>query len=133
MKPFILSLMLLLSVPAIAEEAVPTTPAAPTEEDILHEKAVRQIVVLVSSQIRPCWKIPATDNNTPLEAIVNIDHSGNLKFVEFTGEVSAGQEALAKSVKDAIADPNCNPIKNLPPQDLYYIWENLPLLFAPKN
>jgi len=132
MKKFILFVLVLLSSPAFAVEVV-TPPKEDSGENAVPDAVINQISVMISSQIRPCWKIPDTKNSTPLEAIIHIDQMGNLKFVEFTGEVTDDQKILAKSVQDAVNDPNCNPIQKLPPTDLYYIWENLPLLFAPKN
>lgn len=103
------------------------------EEDEVPEKTMRQIAVLISSQLRPCWKIPATSNYAPLQAEINIDLQGYVKFIEFAGEISPDQKDLAQSVEDAIADPNCNPIKKTPPPQLYDVWQNLTLLFSPKN
>lgn len=119
-------IILLLSFPAFAVETE-------SPEDQEERQLVSKIVVLISSQIRPCWKIPLVANPMPLEAIVNIDKKGNLKFVEFSTPVTSDQEEMAKSIKEAIADPKCNPITNKPPVELYEYWENLPLLFAPKK
>jgi len=118
--------LILFSIPAYAAEA-------PVLEESEDDPVLRQMAMFISNQIRPCWRIPASGNPAPVQAMIEIEPTGKMKFLKFADEVTPEQQELAKSVEDAINDPNCNPIQNLPPKELYYMWQNLTLLFAPKN
>ena len=102
------------------------------EEEAAEQELYAAIARLISNQIRPCWKIPAGSTDS-LEAYIDIDPEGHLKFAGFSSELTPAHKRLANSIKDAIADPKCNPIKNLPPKELYYVWQKIALLFAPKK
>lgn len=131
MKLLSLLILILFSVPALADEA-PKPADNKTAEPEVSDAELTQIAALISNQIRPCWKIPS-GNTEPLETIIEIDPQGNMTFGGFTSGIKPEQKELADSIERAIEDKKCNPLKKLPDSNLYSVWQKLALIFAPRS
>lgn len=83
------------------------------------------ITSLIVDQIKMCWSPPAGVRDAKdLVVRINVDiaQNGVIKFVGFEGSGSGVvYQAAADSARRAVLDPECNPLKKLPPPNKYYI------------
>ena len=65
----------------------------------------------------------------------DIAQSGVMKFVGFenTGNSDPMYRAAEDAARRAVLDPDCNPLRQLPPIDKYSVWKEMTLIFDPKD
>lgn len=101
---------------------------------------VDYITKIISDQIKPCWSPPAgvrDAKNLTVTVAIDISRDGIMKFVGYENEAQYRSnpmyQAAADSARRAVLDPNCNPLRQLPPLDKYHIWKEMGLRFNPQD
>ena len=110
----------------------PNSPEALAEQDY--------VVKLVTDQVKVCWSPPVGGLDAKKMVVrVNVDiaQDGTMKFVGFDGDSQFASDPLylaaSDAAKRAVLNPECNPLKQLPPIDKYSIWKEMTIIFDPKE
>lgn len=94
----------------------------------------------ITDQIGECWNLPAGARNAAdlfVSVDVDITRDGVMKFIGFSDKSKyysdSFYQAAADSVRDAILNPRCNPLRRMPPADKYDVWREVVLTFSPED
>lgn len=92
---------------------------------------------MITDQLRQCWSPPLgvrDAKNLSIQVDIDISKDGTMKFVGYENESNDPvYQAAAISARNAVLDPECNPLKQLPPPEKYNIWKEMTITFDPKK
>ena len=106
------------------------------QEEKLTQDEIKEINALITENITPCWEIPAITQLKPVRLNIDVEEDGLLKFAGFPekDEYSSDKyyQLIANSAHEAMLDPKCNQLKQLPYMTKFSQWRKLTIIFNPR-
>ena len=134
MKIILLLAFLAASPAAFAEEPL-RQPLTQITEPPITGAEVRHIQAALMEQFKPCWHIyPVNGEYQPVPVNIDVEPDGSIHFEGFgqpPAEPASSYPRVANLAAQAVVDPKCSQLKQIPYPEKFNQWHRITVVFDP--